>query len=139
MKRIITIVSLLFALLVPTAQSEQPDVVLIGSPDVPKMDAETIARVYTGKMISVSGVSVKPVNTKSGIATRNRFMQIFLKQDDEKYIAYWTVRRYIGKGTPPKELDSSADVIRFVQSTPGGVGYIDAAELKPGMNVVSSR
>ena len=138
MKRMIMIVSLLFAILITPAQSEQPDVVLIGNPDVPKMDAETIARVYTGKMISVSGVSVKPVNTKSGIATRNRFMQIFLNQDDEKYIAYWTVRRYIGKGTPPKELDSSADVIRFVQSTPGGVGYIDTTELKPDMNVVSS-
>jgi hypothetical protein len=138
MKRMIITVSLLFALLVPTAQSEQPDVVLIGNSDVPKMDADTVARVYTGKVISVGGVSVKPVNIKSGAAARSRFLQIFLNQDDEKYIAYWTVRRYIGKGTPPKELDSGADVIRFVESTPGGVGYIDAAELKPGMNMVVS-
>jgi hypothetical protein len=138
MKQIMIIVSLLFALLVPTAQSEQPDVVLIGNPDVPKMDADTIAKVYTGKVISVSGVSVKPVNIRSGAAVRNRFLQIFLNQDDEKYIAYWTVRRYIGKGIPPKELDSSADVIRFVQSTSGAVGYIETAELKPEMNVVSS-
>jgi hypothetical protein len=133
------IVSLLSALLITSAQSEQPDVVLIGNSDVPKMDADTIAKVYTGKMISVSGVSVKPVNMKSGAAARNRFLQIFLNQDDEKYIAYWTVRRYIGKGVPPKEMDSSAEVIRFVQSTPGGVGYIEAAELKPDMKVVSSQ
>ena len=139
MKKIMIIISLLSVLLIAPAQSEQPDIVLIGSPDVPKMDADTIAKVYTGKMISVGGVSVKPVNMKSGMASRSRFLQVFLNQDDEKYIAYWTVRRYIGKGAPPKELDSSADVIRFVQSTPGGVGYIEAAELKPGMNVVSSR
>ncbi len=139
MKKMIMIVSLLFALLTAPAQSEQPDVVLIGNADVPQMDADTIAKVYTGKIISVGGVSVKPVNIKSGAAARSRFLQVFLNQDDEKYIAYWTVRRYIGKGAPPKELDSSAAVIQFVQSTPGGVGYIEAAELKPGMNVLSSR
>jgi hypothetical protein len=49
MKKVMIIVSLLFALPVPTVQSDQPDVVLIGSPDVPKMDADTIAKVYTGK------------------------------------------------------------------------------------------
>jgi ABC-type phosphate transport system substrate-binding protein len=139
MKKMIIIVSLLFAFLVPAAQSEQPDVVLIGNPDVPKLDTDTVAKIYTGKVISVSGVSVKPVNIKSGVAVRNRFLQTFLNQDDEKYIAYWTVRRYIGKGTPPKDLENSAAVIEFVQSTPGGVGYIEAAEVKSGMNVVSSR
>jgi ABC-type phosphate transport system substrate-binding protein len=121
------------------AQSEQSDIVVIGSPDVPKMSAETIAKIYTGKIISVNGISVKPVNSKSGTAIRNHFLQSFLNQDDEAYIAYWAVRRYIGKGTPPKELDSSADVIQFVQSTPGAIGYIEASDLGSDMNVVSSR
>lgn len=139
MKRTMIIVSLLFALLITPAQSEQSDIVIIGSPDLPKMDVETIAKIYTGKIISVNGISVKPLNMKSGTAIRNRFLQIFLNQNDEDYIAYWAVRRYIGRGTPPKESDSSADVIRFVQSTPGAIGYIDAAELRADMNVVSSR
>lgn len=139
MKKIIIIFLLPFALLITSAQSEQSGIVLIGNPDLPKINAETIAKIYTGKVISVSGIPVKPVNSKSGTTIRNRFLQMFLNQDDENYIAYWAVRRYIGRGTPPPELNSSADVVKFVQSTPGAIGYIDVAELKPDMNVVSSR
>lgn len=115
------------------------EIVVIGNSNVPKMDAATIQKVYTGKFISVAGVGVTPVGTKPGNATRNRFLQEFLNQDEDKYTAYWTVRRYIGKGAPPTELASAADVINYVQSTPGALGYIDESELRQGMNVVARR
>jgi hypothetical protein len=45
--------------------------------------------------------------------------------------------RHVGKGAAPRELDSVAQMIDFVARTPGGVGYIDAAALKPGINVIA--
>jgi len=71
-----------------------------------------------------------------GSKTRERFMASVMAMDDDKYVAYWTVRKHVGKGTPPRELKSSAEVIDFVQATPGGVGYVLASELKPGLNVL---
>ena len=59
-----------------------------------------------------------------------------LQQDDEQYRAYWTVRRHVGKGAPPRELATSAEVIAFVTANPGAVGYIDASELRAGLNVL---
>lgn len=115
------------------------DVVVIGNNNVPKMDAMTVQKVYTGKFISVSGISITPVGVKPGTSARNRFLQDFLNQDEEKYTAYWTVRRYIGKGAPPVELASATEVISYVQSTPGAVGYIDEAELKQGLNVIARK
>ncbi len=137
MKTTIKVISLTVSLLF--AQAHAGEMVVIGNSNVPKMDAMTVQKVYTGKVISVSGINVTPVGVKPGTSTRNRFLQDFLKQDEEKYTAYWTVRRYIGKGAPPSELASDADVINYVQSTPGAVGYIDEAELKPGMNVIARR
>ena len=67
---------------------------------------------------------------------RNRFLQIFLNQDEDKYTAYWTVRRYIGKGASPREMAKSSDIISFVNSTPGAIGYINEADLQPGLNVL---
>ena len=61
---------------------------------------------------------------------------MFLNQDEDKFTAYWTVRRYIGKGAPPREMSKSSDIIRFVTSTPGAIGYIDESELRPGLNVL---
>jgi ABC-type phosphate transport system substrate-binding protein len=46
------------------------------------------------------------------------------------------VRRYVGKGASPRELPSSEDVINFVKSTPGAIGYLDASDVRPGVNVL---
>ena len=134
-----TIIVVLLAVSLTFATAHAGDIVVIGNSNVPKMDAVTIQKVYTGKFITVSGVNVKPVGVKPGTTARNRFLKEFLNQDEEKFTAYWTVRRYIGKGTPPSDLASAAAVISYVQSTPGAVGYIEEADLKPGMNVIARR
>ncbi|NJL59133.1 MAG: hypothetical protein HC887_05280, partial [Desulfobacteraceae bacterium] len=54
MKKIILVVSLLSALLIASAYSEQSEVVVIGSSDLPKMDAAAIAKIYTGKIIAIN-------------------------------------------------------------------------------------
>ncbi|HET7774782.1 MAG TPA: hypothetical protein VFK74_00275 [Azospira sp.] len=125
---------LLAALLNPAQAS---NVVLIGHPGLAsKLDAALVQKIYTGKVIEVGGTPVTVINASSGSPIRQRFLQNYLNQDEEKYAAYWTVRRYIGKGAPPKELANSSDVINFVQNTPGAIGYIEESELKPGMNVL---
>ncbi|MDD2916204.1 MAG: hypothetical protein PHP70_12900 [Gallionella sp.] len=134
MKNMIKIV--LLAISMVFAQAHAGEIVVIGNSNVPKMDAATIKKVYTGKAISVSGVNVTPIGFKSGTTVRDRFLQEFLHQNEDKYTAYWTVRRYIGKGTPPLELSSAEEIIGYIKVTPGAVGYIDEAELSQGMNVV---
>lgn len=111
-------------------------VVVIGNANLTRLDAATLEKIYTGKVIEVEGKPVTAVNANSGSPVRNRFLQAFLNQDEDKYTAYWTVRRYIGKGASPREMSSSADVIKFVQSTPGAIGYIDEADVPPGVNVL---
>ena len=111
-------------------------VVVIGDARLTKLDATTLEKVYTGRVIEVDGIPVTAVNANSGSAVRNRFLQAYLNQDEDKYTAYWTVRRYIGKGASPRELSRSADVINFVNSTPGAIDYIDEADVQPGMNVL---
>ena len=111
-------------------------VVVIGNANLIRLDATTLEKIYTGKVIEVEGKPVTAVNANSGSTLRNRFLQVYLNQDEDKYTAYWTVRRYIGKGASPREMSSSADVINFVQSTPGAIGYIDEADVPPGVNVL---
>ena len=112
------------------------EVVVIGHAGLSKLDVATVQRIYTGKAVEVGGIAVTVVNATNGSDVRNRFLQSYLNQDEDKYTAYWTVRRYIGKGAPPTELKSAADIIRFIQSTPGAIGYIDEAEVTSGVNVL---
>ncbi len=114
------------------------DVVVVGNANLPKLDAETLNKIYTGRVIQVGGVSVVPVNLKPGNKLRGQFLSELLNSDDDRYIAYWTVRRYIGKGVPPREMDGS-EMLNFIQSTPGALGYVEGSEVKPGMNVLLKR
>ncbi len=114
-------------------------VAVIGHPQLPKVDVLLVRKLYTGRALEVGSTPAVVLNAPPGTPLRERFMALYLNEDDEKYIAYWTVRRFIGKGTPPQELESPLAIIDFVQKTPGAIGYIDAADIKPGMNVLIRR
>lgn len=43
----------------------------------------------------------------------------------------------VGKGAPPWEVGSAAELLKIIQEQPGSIGYIDAADLRPGVNVVA--
>ncbi len=111
-------------------------VVVIGHPALRQLDLETVEKIYTGKLIQVGDIYVVAVNADVGSSVRARFLQAFLKQDEGKYTGYWRVRRSIGQGKPPRELPRTIDVINFVNSTPGAIGYISEAEVQPGLNVL---
>jgi hypothetical protein len=114
-------------------------VVIVGHPGVRKLDAETLQRIYAGKVIEVGGVTVSPVHLPVAAPQRQRFMADVMQQTEDNYQAYWTVRRYVGKGTPPRELRSLAEVLAHVAHTPGGLAYVDDADLPVGANVVWKR
>jgi hypothetical protein len=111
-------------------------VVVVAHPNVHKLDQATVQRIFSGKVIEVGGVAVSAVNLRAGQPSRQRFLNDYLLQTDDAYVAYWTVRRYVGKGVPPREFATVAEVISYVQSTPGAVGYLDEADASPNLNVV---
>lgn len=111
-------------------------VVVIGHPTVRKLDAATLQRIFTGKTIEVDGVRVQPVNAAPGLPVRQRFLSQYLQTDEDQYVGYWTVRRYVGKGTPPPEVKQPSEMIEMVGRTPGAIGYLDESDLVPGLNVL---
>lgn len=111
-------------------------VVVIGHANVRKLDLPTVQRIYTGKVIEVGGVPVAPVNLQTGQPVRQRFLVDYLQLNEDAYLAYWTVRRYVGKGVPPRELATAADIIQYVQNTPGAVAYLDEADVPASANVL---
>jgi len=50
---------------------------------------------------------------------------------------YWQRQIFTGRGTPPPEKTSVAEVLDYVSSNPGAIGYVPAATRLPG-NLVNS-
>ena len=111
--------------------------VVVANADTPMLDADTLQKIYLGKVVEIDGRPVVPVNLAKGNILRAAFMQQVLAQDDDKFIAYWTVRRYIGKGSPPREFATIEEQLEFLRKTPGAVGYLDeSAAIKQGLKTL---
>ena len=110
---------------------------VVANADTPAMSEKILQKIYLGKVVEVDGHRITPVNLAKGNALRKKFMEQVLAQDDEKFIAYWTVRRYIGKGSPPREFGSVEKQLEFLRNTPGAVGYLDdSSKLEPGLKTL---
>jgi hypothetical protein len=113
---------------------------VIAHEDTPALNEDALKRIYEGKLIQIDGRAVIPVNLKPGSQVRKDFMERILAQDDDKFIAYWTVRRYIGKGSPPQEFASVEQQVEFIRRTPGAVGYVDASvAVAPGLKTIMTK
>lgn len=111
-------------------------VVVVGHPGLRKLDLPTVQRIFTGKVVEVGGVPIVPINAPPGQALRQRFLSDYLQQNEDGYVAYWTVRRYVGKGAPPRELTPVSEVLSVVAATPGAVAYVDEAEVTTAVSVL---
>jgi len=115
------------------------EVVVIGHPAIAKTDKATLQRIYTGRAVSIGTQVVAPVNLPPGNPAREEFLLCCIEQNEEQYTGYWLVRRYVGKGAPPLEFANVDDVVKFVQATPGAIGYVPVSKLPRSANVIFRR
>lgn len=134
-KTIVFVIAVLILALFGTLAHAQV-VVVIGHANVKNVDAVAVFRLYTGRSSEINGTAISAVNAPVGSSIRKRFLSSCLKQDEDRYTAHWTVRKYVGKGTSPQEFSRSTEVLNFVTSTPGAVGYLEESEVGPGVNVL---
>lgn len=127
---------LMFLICLLTGAVLAQEVVVFAHPGMPKADAVTLRRLYTGRIVSISQQAAWPVNLSPGHPVRKIFLDKLLAQDEREYTGYWLVRRYVGKGAPPAEFNSVEELIDFVLSTPGAVGYAPASQLPATSNII---
>jgi len=62
------------------------ELAIIGHANVPKLDNDTLTRLYTGRIIQLGNVSVIPLNLKPGHRLRGQFLADLLNMDEDRYI-----------------------------------------------------
>ncbi|GAA3915216.1 phosphate ABC transporter substrate-binding protein [Litoribacillus peritrichatus] len=87
-------------------------------------------KIFLGKMKSLpSGAKAQPIDQAAGSAIRGSFLDTVVGKSESQYKSFWAKKVFTGKGKPPAEKASDAEVKAFVASTPGAVGYIDSGSL----------
>lgn len=121
------------------AMAEGGSIAVIAHQSMPKADQQTLQRLYTGRVISINQQAAQPLNLAPGDPIRKQFLETVLGQTEEQYVGYWLVRRYVGKGAPPQEFGSLDEMLSYIATTPGAVGYVPVARIPLGANVIFRR
>ena len=98
---------------------------------------DELVRLYTGKLSAFpDGSSAVPVNLADAAPLRADFDQKALGRSSSQIKAYWSKLVFTGKGTPPKEVDSEAEMIKLVSSNPNILGYVSSSADVSGVKVL---
>ena len=82
------------------------------------------------------GSTVVPVEPPETSVTRAYFLSEVLGKSAFAVKAFWNKRVFAGRDTPPVEKRSDEEVVAFVRSTPGAIGYVAPTSPIEGVKVL---
>lgn len=120
------------------ALNAHAELVVIVNPKstVASLTTEQVGAIYLGnKNTFPDGSSVVLADQPESASSRNEFYQKATGRSAAQAKATWARITFSGKGTPPKELKSDADVKAFVAGDERAIGYIDASAVDASVKV----
>lgn len=129
---------LLLAALMLGASLAQADVVIIGNPAGPdSITLDQVRDIYLNRSKALpNGQRAVPYELSEGNATRDAFHDAVTGRSNAQLKAFWSQQVFTGKGQPPQEIGTEAAMKSSVASTPGSIGYIDAAQVDGSVKVI---
>lgn len=122
-----------------TATAAMAEVAVIVHPsNAATVDQAEITRLFTGRGTTFNnGNKATPLNMAESAASRGEFDSKVLSKSSSQMKAYWSKLVFTGKGTPPKELNSDAEMKAAVAADATAIGYIDAAAVDGSVKVLA--
>jgi hypothetical protein len=135
MKRILTMLMLGAAL--AAAPVSAADVQVIANTSVAgELSAADVKDIFLGTKESVGGTAVVPV-LASGGAAHEAFLKAYVGKSDQALRNHFKSLVFTGKGSMPKSFASEAEVMKYVASTKGAIGYVSGGAELAGVKKIS--
>jgi len=83
-----------------------------------------------------SGISAQPIDLPAGQPEKADFYHLLVNKELSDINAYWARLQFSGRIAPPRQARSTEDLLDFVNSTPGAVGYVDRTKADDRVKVI---
>jgi ABC-type phosphate transport system substrate-binding protein len=116
------------------------DVVVVVSAQSPvtNISRNQIADIFLGKTNRLpSGEDAVPIDQPEASPVREEFYNKFTGKSDAQIKAHWSKMIFTGRGQPPRQASSSAEVKKLVAENPRAIGYIDQSLADSTVRVLS--
>lgn len=113
--------------------------VVIANPgnSLESIESKDLQRIYLGKKTMWDdGTSIVTVMPKAG-TVHDRFIEDFLDRSVQRFATYWRQMVFTGKGVPPRSFVQETDLVSFVASTPGSLGFASDGADMSGVKVLT--
>ena len=84
-----------------------------------------------------NGTIGSPVDQSANSATRGSFSKDVHGKPISAIKSYWQQAVFSGSGTPPPEKKTDSQVIEYVKSKAGAIGYVSSGANTDGVKVIS--
>lgn len=112
-------------------------VVVNASSGVTEITASELSKIFQKKASKLpDGAAAKPVDQSKDAAVREAFSKAVHGRSASQIEAYWQQQIFAGKDVPPDQKASDAEVLSYVQSTPGAIGYVSAGAATSAVKVL---
>jgi ABC-type phosphate transport system substrate-binding protein len=83
-----------------------------------------------------NGVQAVPIDQAEGSAAREEFYVLVAGKSAAQMKTYWSKIIFTGRGQPPKEVTSGAEMKQRIAENPRAIGYIDQSLVDDSVRVV---
>ena len=121
------------------SQSISAAVSIVAHPDLPqtKVSSSMIRKIYLGKTTKwEDGSSIFPTTLNRG-ESHKLFLKKFIRKSPLQFNTFWKRSIFTGKGQPFKKCTNDNEVVEFIATHPGSIGYIDSESSHEGIKVLS--
>ncbi|MBX7117883.1 MAG: hypothetical protein K1X31_02670 [Gemmatimonadaceae bacterium] len=109
----------------------------VAESELPK---DVVAKLFLKQVAKFpSGAAAKPVDLAKTSPVRAEFSTAVLGRAVAAVETYWQQQIFAGKEVPPAAKASDEEVLAYVRSTPGAIGYVSAGASTSGVKVIAVR
>lgn len=104
---------------------------------VAAMSRNEVINIFFGRnRLFFNGIEAQPVDLLDAHPDRGRFYSALVGKDLADINAYWSRQVFSGRLQPPPKMQTSEEVLKWIVSQPGGIGFIDLAKADARVRVV---
>lgn len=137
-RRLLLLCVMSWLLVQPAAEVRAELVVVVNARcGVAAMTRNEVVNLFFGRTRQFfNGIEAQPVDMVDSHPDRARFYNALLGKDLSEINAYWSRQVFSGRMQPPIKVGAPEEVLKWVVSHPGGIGFVDLSKADARVRVV---
>lgn len=119
--------------------SAEPLAIIVSSKNANASISNDLAeKLFLGKLDAFpDGSTAVPLDLPKGPVREEFYLKVTGKNPSQVK-AYWAKQVFTGSGQPPKEVESSTDLVDLIAKNPNLVGYVEKSKVNSSVKVLYS-